>query len=305
MEMVTQNAYHRQRMLKYFRKYGGTKTAIRYKMSRKTVYKWAARYDGTLESLKDASHRPHSHPNQHSPEELGLIVRHIRRNGRRDLLLTYQKLVERGYTRHYGSFKRVVGRLFKPPEKKKVRRKPEPYQRAAYPGQKVQIDVKYVPSHCVSNGQKYYQFTAVDECTRWAFRWMYDERSTYSAKDFLMKLVSSALFPIQEVQTDNGAEFTNALLAIKAAHKSLFEQTLDDMDIAYKRIRIATPRHNGKVERQHRTDGERFYRKLRMHSLADGQAQLARYQANSNNHIKTCLNFRTPNQVLHDYISLI
>ena len=304
MEMVTQNAHHRQRMLNYFFKHGGTKTAIRYRVSRKTVYKWAGRYDGTLDSLKDASHRPHSHPRQHSPEELGLIVRHIRRNGRRDLLLTYQKLVERGYTRHYGSFKRVVGRLFKPPDKKKAKKKPEPYQRAEYPGQKVQIDVKYVPSHCVSDGRKYYQFTAVDECTHWAFRWMYDERSTYSAKDFLMRLASTALFPIREVQTDNGTEFTNALVAIKAAHKSLFEQALEDMDILYKRIRIATPRHNGKVERQHRTDGERFYRKLRMYGLADGQTQLAKYQAKSNNHIKTCLNFRTPNQVLQDYLAI-
>ena len=120
-----------------------------------------------------------------------------------------------------------------------------------------------------------------------------------------MRLVNTALFPIREVQTDNGTEFTNALFAIKAEHKSLFEQALDDMDILYKRIRIATPRHNGKVERQHRTDSERFYRKLRMYSLSDGQAQLASYQAKSNNHIKTCLNFRSPNQVLQDYIDLI
>ena len=40
-----------------------------------------------------------------------------------------------------------------------------PYERAAYPDQKVQIDVKFVPSYCVSNGQKYYQYTAIDERT--------------------------------------------------------------------------------------------------------------------------------------------
>ena len=34
-------------------------TTIRYKVSRKTVYKWRKRYDGTLESLKDRSHAPH------------------------------------------------------------------------------------------------------------------------------------------------------------------------------------------------------------------------------------------------------
>jgi len=46
-------------------------------------------------------------------------------------------------------------------------------------------------------------------------------------------------------------ECTNALVAVnpKTAHKSLFEQALIDRGIFYKRIRIATPRHNGKAER--------------------------------------------------------
>jgi transposase len=305
MDMLTQEAYHRQRMIEYFRDHGGTKTAIRYKTSRKTVYKWSNRYDGTLESLKDRSHRPRSHPNQHTVSELVLIERLNKRNGRKDLLMTYQKLREKGYKRHYDSFLRVVRRLFKGAENKKTRKKPKPYQRAEYPGQKVQIDVKYVPSKCVVDGRKYYQFTAVDECSRHAFREMYDEHSTYSAKDFLKKLITSSKFPIREVQTDNGSEFTNALLVIKAKHKTLFEQALEDMDILYHRIRIATPRHNGKVERQHRTDGERLYSKLRMYNLADGRKQLAEYQAKSNNHIKTCLNFRSPNQVLQDYLAVM
>ena len=305
MDMVTQNAHHRQRMVKYYSKHGGTKTALRYRVSRKTVYKWVKQYDGTLDSLKDKSHRPHSHPNQHSEAEIEQIKRYINRNGRKDLLLTYQKLIEKGYTRHYGSFKRVVNRLFKGVVKKNPKKKPQPYQRADYPGQKVQIDVKYVPSKCVANGQKYYQFTAVDECTRWTFREMYDEHSTYSAKDFLIKLVKNPHFPIREVQTDNGTEFTNALLVIKSKHKTLFEQALIDMDILYHRIRIATPRHNGKVERRHRTDQLRFYGKLRMYDLADGRKQLARYQAKSNDYIMTCLNFRSPNQVLADYQAVI
>ena len=292
-------------MIEYCGTYGLTKTALRYKTSRKTVNKWRKRYDGSIESLKDRSHRPHSHPKEHSEEELGLIKEYIKRNGRSDLLLTYQKLRERGYTRHYGSFKRVVRRLCGPAERKKPKKKPKPYQRADYPGQKIQIDVKYVPSRCVANGHKYYQFTAKDECTRWTYREMYDEHSTFSAKDFLTKLAANPFFPIREVQTDNGTEFTNALLVIKANHKTLFEQALEDMDILYHRIRIATPRHNGKVERQHRTDELRFYSKMRMYDLADGRKQLAAYQAKANDYIMTCLNFRSPNQVLNDYLAVM
>lgn len=42
----------------------------------------------------------------------------------------------------------------------------------------------------------------------------------------------------------------------------MFEIILDNLDIRYTRTRIATPRHNGKVERQHRQDSERFYKHL-------------------------------------------
>lgn len=45
-------------------------------------------------------------------------------------------------------------------------------------GQKVQVDVKFVPEACIVDGRKYYQFTAVDECTWWTYRQVYDEHST-------------------------------------------------------------------------------------------------------------------------------
>ena len=119
----------------------------------------------------------------------------------------------------------------------------------------------------MADGQKYYQFTAKDECTRWTYREMYEEHSTHSAWQFLLNLVRKAPFPIRMIQTDNGTEFTNALLVTKSKHKTLFETALLEMGIAYHRIQIATPRHNGKVERQHRTDELRFYRHMRMYSL--------------------------------------
>ena len=201
-----------------------------------------------------------------------------------DPLLGYENANKHGYHRSYGCFKKTARKLLQPEAKKRKKRKNKPYQRAEYPGQKMQIDVKFVPSYCVVNGEKYYQFTAKDECTRWTFQEMYAEHSTASAKDFLEKLVRAAPFPIRMVQTDNGTEFTNALLVTKSKHKTLFEEALMEMGIEYHRIRIATPRHNGKVERQHRIDEQRFYKQMRMFSLADGRKQLAVYQRASNDH---------------------
>ena len=134
---------------------------------------------------------------------------------------------------------------------------------------------------------------------------MYDEKSSYCAKQFLMELIKAAPFPIRMAQTDNGVEFTNALLVVKSAHKTLFEQALEDMDIIYKRIRIATPRHNGKVERMHRTDQMRFYDNLKMFSLDDGRKQLADYQRKSNNYIMTCLGMKSPNHVLRKFLTVM
>lgn len=306
MDIITQNANHRKRMLNYCAQHGATKTSLRYKISRKTVYKWWSRYDGTLESLKDRSHRPHHSPQAHTETEIVLIKKTLKRVKWRDLLLAYQLLLAKGYSRSYGGFKRLVSKLREEkPRKTKPKKNPKPYTRAEYPGQKLQVDVKYVPSKCVSTGQKYYQFTAIDECTRWTYRQMYDDKSSYSAKRFLIELIQTAPFAIRMIQTDNGTEFTNALLVTKSKHKTLFEQELYSLDIVYKRIRIATPRHNGKVERQHRTDQLRFYDNLKMVSLADGRNKLANYQRKSNNYIMTCLGMQSPNQVLSKYLSLM
>jgi len=306
MDIIAQNAHHRHRMLKYYYQHGAMKTALRYKTSRKSVYKWVGRYEGTIDSLKDRSRRPHSSPKAHTEAEIKLVKRVLKRVKWRDLLLAYQMLLSKGYSRSYGGFKRLVSRLrAAKPKKTKQKKKPKPYTRADYPGQKMQIDVKYVPRECVVDGKRYYQFTATDECTRWTYRQMYDEKSSYSAKQFLDELTRKAPFPIRMVQTDNGTEFTNALLVVKAAHKTLFEQALDGMDILYKRIRIATPRHNGKVERQHRTDQMRFYDSLKMYSLDDGRRQLSAYQHKSNGYIMTCLDMQSPNQVLSKYLAVM
>ena len=308
MNRIAQEAHARQRYLEYFLKHrNATKTAIRYKISRKTLYKWLKRYDGTWQSLVEQSRRPHSSPRAHTAEEIRQIRRLAKKHNWEDLILAYQEMREKyGYMRSYGGFKRIVAKLKAAKgNKKRKGRKNKPYQRAEYPGQKVQVDVKFVPEMCIVDGRKYYQFTAVDECTRWTYRQMYDEHSTYSAEAFLIELIERCPFPIREIQTDNGTEFTKALISNDPNDKSLFESKLEEYQIKYHRIRIATPRHNGKVERQHRIDQQRFYNRLRMYSLEDGRKQLAVYQNKSNDYIKHCLGLRSPNQVLADYLAVM
>ena len=295
-------AEERQRYLQYARNHSVTATAIRFRRSRKTVYKWLKLWDGTKESVADRSRRPKTSPRESSEAELKCIRKRLKQCRWTDLILAYQLLVERdGYTRSYGGFKQIARKLKGQKPKKRKKKKPQPYERAAYQGQKVQMDVKYVPKECAVNGRQYYQYTATDECTRWTYREMYEEQNTDSSKDFLLKLIRKAPFPIRMIQTDNGSEFTNALLVVKAKHKSAFEKALEELGMEYHRIRIATPRHNGKVERQHRIDAERFYSRMRMFSLEDGRKQLEKYQQTSNKIMKSCLGMKTPNQMVELY----
>ena len=302
MNILTSRAQFRQRVVKKSYKIGVTAASQYYRISRNAIYEWRAKYDGkSWKSLLDKSHRPHHHPNEHTAEEKEMILRRYPRY-KGDMIMLWDSLRKSGYTRSYTSLVRVVNKWVKPEIKGREKRKPKPYMRAEYPGQKLQIDVKYVPNYCVSNGGKYYQYTAIDECTRWVFREMYEEHSTYSSKDFLMKLIKAFPTPIREVQTDNGTEFTIALQVKDKTMKTLFEEALEDMEIKYHRIRVATPRHNGKVERQHRIDEQRFYSEMKMYNLADGRKQLAKYNRKSNNIPKICLGFLTPNEMMEKYL---
>ena len=71
--MIPQIKYYHQLFIKYAIKNGVTKASIRYKISRKTIYKWLKRYDGTLESLEDLSRRPKNSPKKHTEEEIKII----------------------------------------------------------------------------------------------------------------------------------------------------------------------------------------------------------------------------------------
>lgn len=184
-------------------------------------------------------------------------------------------------------------------KQRKKRHVPKPYDTPKLAGERVQIDVKYVPRACLVKGSpKLYQYTAVDESTRLRCRMIFDELSNWNSVRFLHYVRKRFLFEIKCVQTDNGTEFTNALLA--PGKPSAFERYLKKENIAHKRIRVATPGHNGKVERVHRMDSERFYVNRTFYSVQDANEQLQRYQRWDNNFPLLVLGRRSPFQYWRD-----
>ena len=309
MNTITQITTRRQAVIKYAEKKGVTAAARRYNVGRATIYRWKERYDGTLQSLQDRSHRPHSHPNQHTEEEIKLIKDMRKRNKHTGLVVFWVKLRQKGYKRSIPSLWRMLRKLElqpeKPPNPKYI---PKPYEKMQYPGQRVQIDVKYVPDACIvgdakAEGHKFYQYTAIDEYSRFRYLEAFEVHSSHSSKVFLEHMLKAFKFNVECVQTDNGPEFTKRLCSGENPTLTSFEKKLKQLGIVHKLIKPYTPRHNGKVERSHRKDNEYFYATHKFYSFDDFKKQLAVHSRKYNNFPMRPLNWMSPSDYIKAFLN--
>lgn len=305
--IITEEMRFRQRVVKYAIKYNNNaKAARRYHTSRQQVWRWRNKYDGTVQSLANRSTRPHSHPNEHTEEELELIKHKYRYHGHEGLAQVYRKLKDAGYKRTYDSMCIQIRKL-KLNKKKKQKSYPKTrYKKPkiTYPGEQVQIDVKYVPNECIgfaSYHSRYYQITAIDLYSRKRYLELLEENSTYTSSEFLKRLEEKMGFKIELVQTDNGFEFVND--PDKTNKKTRFEKQLEKMGIKHKRTRPYSPWQNGVVERSHRMDNELFYNRRRFDSYNQMLKSFNRYSKRYNNIARKILKFNTPNEIVEQYFS--
>ena len=276
MKIITEEMRFRKRLCGYASKYGVTKAARKYHTNRKFVYRQLEKYDGTLGSLALKSRRPHSHPKAHTKEELELIKKVYRRYGCDGLAEVYVQLEKRGYTRSYGSMIKQT-KKFPKEEKKKIRNAYTKHNeiRGKYPGDKVQVDIKYVPKECLmfnTMEKSYYQITAIDEYSRKRVLEIVDEKSVTNTSIFVTKLEELMGLKINTIQTDNGSEFVNN--QTETNKPTIFEITLEQLGIKHRRTRPYSPWQNGKVERSHKIEGERFYNRNEFTSEEDLKKKL-------------------------------
>lgn len=224
------------------------------------------------------------------------------------IVILWVKLQQRGYTRSisglYKALRRLGDKRVKLPNPKNCE-KPKPYEQMQYPGQRVQIDVKFVPQSCITDAGRldggFYQYTFIDEYSRFRILEGFKEHSTYSSSEFIRHCVKKFPYLIECVQTDNGFEFTNKLNPNATTQKTLFENTLNDLCIRHKLIKPMTPRHNGKVERSHRKDNEYFYATHSFYSFDDFTKQLSVWERKYNNFPMRPLSWMSPKQVLSSF----
>ena len=272
----------------------------RYHISKASLMRWNKLYAGTKESLMPKSHKPHrQHPNAHTEEELTWIRNYHRRNPNISISELYGKLrQEKAYTRHPASLYRVFVRLGYRKKVESTKKKSKHLGHYDTPkefGKKWQMDVKYVPCICYTgtDGEKFYQYTMIDEATRERFIYAYKEQSSYSTIDFIQRAIAYFGYATEVIQTDNGSEFTYTQKT-KRIHP--VDKLCTQLHIEHKLIRPRTPWYNGKVERSHRFDQERFYNYLKFYSYEDLQIQMKRYLYRSNRIPMSVLGWISPIQ---------
>lgn len=305
MKSITEEMRFRQRLCEYAKNHGVTRAARRYHTNRQFVYRQLEKYDGDVRSLALQSRRPHCSPNAHTEDELHLIKRMLKRNGIYGLAEVYVRCKSKGYSRSFGSMCRQIRKrgYLKPTIRKKSYTK---YDRmdGEYPGDKVQVDIKYVPAECIrfpTYGDRYYQITGIDEYSRKRVLKIVNEKSTYETTKYVKELEKLMGFPIRMIQVDNGPEFVND--DDKTTKESAFEKAVRELGMHLRRTRPYSPWQNGKVERSHREDGKILYGRKAFTSLKELVQQVEKHEKRYNKTAKTSLNFKSPNHVVSEYFS--
>ena len=289
MNIIAQEAMKKQAVVKYAERNGKSKASRKYGVSLPSVKRWCKRYDGTWKSLLEKSHRPHSHPKQHTPKEERQIKNSFKKSyARYGWDGVYSDLSRKGYTRSFSGMVYAAKRLGLTEQKKQKKRSRvhRRYPELIEQGEKVQIDVKEVPYNCLRgkvlrDGKHLYQWTGIDECTRMRFVYSFEEHTPENSVKFLKMLIQAFPFKIKTIQTDNGTEFT----------------------YKYKLIPPRTPWHNGKVERSHRNDQRYFYDWETFRSVEELNKKLEKHLVWSNNKTMRTLGNKSPIQILAEKLA--
>jgi transposase len=167
------------------------------------------------------------------------------------------------------TIQRVVRELGLPRVKPARKRRPRQLKlfERERPGDCVQVDVKFVRV----GGQRLFQYTALDDCTRYRVLRLYRRLNHHSSIDFFRQVQAALPFPIRQLQTDNGNEFSLA-----------FKLTVEEAGIAYRYIRPRRPQQKGKVESSHRIDHEEFWSHQRLRNYGEAEIALHAWERHYN-----------------------
>ncbi len=245
---------------------------------RSFYYKWWGRFlSSNLDprSLVEQSRRPKYSPNKMS-KSLEAKIKRLNKIGHGPRMI--QGVLSRENIKlSTSTINHVLNNRKEPLKTKRVKlRKHRKRYELPIPGQRLQMDVKYVPKFV--NDKRIFNYVIVDECTRIRFIRAYPEINSVWTVDFIEQAKAFFPFPLQCIQTDNGQEFTWNLNREKLKSKvHLLDEWCEEQNIKHKLIPVGVKEHNGKVERSHRIDEQYFYWKAPTGSIDDFNKALEKW----------------------------
>jgi len=256
-------------MVLYCARLHGTKAAARrYGVTPRTIRRWRVRWrQGGLEGLVP---RYPQRRGRRVTDRVVELVAHARRELAYGAARTQLWLRRRHDVRiAMGTIQRIFREVGLPRLRKTRKRAPRQMTlfEKAEPGESVQVDVKFVKIA----GRWMYQYTAIDDCTRFRVLRLYRQLHQTVSLAFLAEVRRAMPFPIRKLQCDNGHEFSvEFMFAVEAA------------GIRHRYIRPRRPQQNGKVERSHRIDQEEFWGRHRFTDFEEAAQALTRWERTYN-----------------------
>jgi transposase len=178
-----------------------------YGISQQVFYRWLRRYEAEgLAGLRDRSRRPQHCPHETPAEVVGKII-YLRRTyhfgpAKISMYLRRYHDIEISNSGVWRILKRVdLSRLPAYQRYQRHDRKWKRYEKPQ-PGHAVQVDVKFIAPLASSSKKRYYQFTAIDDCTRVRVLRIYDRLNQKTAIQFADYLLDKLPFRVEAIQTD-------------------------------------------------------------------------------------------------------
>ena len=270
--------------------------------SQRSLERWVALYKKYGEiGLEPKSTRPKTNPKE-TPIHLKEKVLSLRKSTKLCALKLHWRLERNGIKIH----ERTIGKILKTEglvKKYRIKRIKYKYIKAELkPGELVEVDVKYVPKDI--EGRRYFQYTAIDCASRWRLLKTYDEQTSFHSILFAEEVLKQFPYPVKSIKTDNGSIFTNYYvgtnkrsdLTVKHIHE--LDIFCNERNIIHYLIDPGKPAQNGKVERSHREDQQKFYERNNFRNFADLQKKQKKWNMYYNNLEHCGLNGKTPNEYL-------
>lgn len=265
-DKLTDQAKQRLKILDWHKTHGknSSLTARHFGIGRMTLHRWQTRFKkfGIL-GLNEYSRKPKHLRKPTTTWQIVLRVVELRKQ-----YPAWSKHKLSAILKREGMIvsESTVGRILKRKnliDKKtsRKRRKSALHPKARFPkglrinceGQMIQMDTKYI---MLTGGRKFYQFTAIDVLGKHRVLQVYASQSSRNGALFLKECIVSFPFPIQAVQTDNGAPFQKE-----------FDKLCKQLNLPHYFTYPRSPKQNTYVENSHGSDEREFYQQGNVSSI--------------------------------------